>query len=187
MSFLNDAGCCLDCGCAARYSHTLGHWASPDLSQVRVSYWRAFLAFSMIQIAIQLDRKWECYGYCNVLSAMGLCMFLCTSLFMYALPVLYMQLHFMQLLLYCCWIFFTQVSVYIHIYAFHNSHTILYWAFYALHFLPIYPWVMFLYFFLLFFLCGYTGPAHDFNLCCGCSISLFIFVCLFFYASLLSL
>lgn len=109
---------------------------------------------------------------------MGLCMFLCTSLFMYAFPALYMQLHFMQLLLYCCWIFFTQVSVYIHLYTFHNSHTILYWAFYALHFLPIYPWVMFLFFF--FFVCGYTGPAHDFNLCCGCSISLFIFVCLFF-------
>lgn len=46
-------------------------------------------------------------------------------------------------------------------------------------------WCFFLFFF--FFVCGYTGPAHDFNLCCGCSISLFIFVCLFFYASLLSL
>lgn len=38
--------------------------------------------------------------------------------------------------------------LYIYTYILFIIHTILYWAFYALYFLPIYPWVLFLSFFL---------------------------------------
>lgn len=114
---------------------------------------------------------------------MGLCVFLCTSLFMYAFPALYMQLHFMQLLLYCCCIFFTQVSVYIHLYTFHNSHTILYWAFYALHFLPIYPWVMFLSFFL-FFLYVVIQGLHMILTCAVAAAFPYLFLYVYFFLCL---